>query len=127
MGNNKENLSEEEFKERRYLRRLLPAQQDMATLIGNFSTCRLPRCRRAKRCLGSHPPDEIGSTRWKRFPPCISDEDKFHDFAQGTEHAVREWDRRMLAAGYDAASLKKEVDEQHRAMREDDDWEERNL
>jgi hypothetical protein len=52
-----------------------PGLRLAATLLENFRACPLPKCRRAKRCLGWHPPETYGDNFYNRFPPCISDAD----------------------------------------------------
>src|SRR5690606_38431614 len=122
MDDGETELSAYEMRERRFVRRMQPSLRAIATFIGAFAACSLPRCRRAKQCLGCHPAEEIGSSHWKNFPPCISDDAKQAAFNAGTLRLAALEEQEALAAGYDAATLDEVQAAWDRAIRESDDW-----
>lgn len=108
--------------ERRYIRRMQPDLRAGATQAGHYRTCRLPKCRRAKRCTGCHPADEIATTHFKRFPPCVYSDAMQASLLRGWRTlAEMEW-QRWLAKGYTQEELERLADEHMRAMEEDEDW-----
>lgn len=99
---------QELFKDKRHQRRtqrLQPYFREAATFAGLHLACRLPKCRRAKRCTGCWPVEEIATTHYKQFPPCVMD-----DATQSAINcAARELEERQrrewLAAGYSQEDL----------------------
>lgn len=86
---------------RRRKARMQPTLRTFATYIGNFKTCKLPKCRRARQCLGCHPADEIGTTHWKSFPPCVDSDEKQAALVRGSKALVEEGRRALRADGVD--------------------------
>ena len=110
------------FKERRLFRRMQPDLREAATEAGHHRTCRLPICRRAKRCAGCHPVDEIATTFYKKFPPCVHDDATQASLLRGWSRLCDREEQQWLAAGYTAEELERLADERTRAMEESDDW-----
>lgn len=54
-----------------FLIQVQPVLRHTATSLGNFRKCALPKCRRARKCLGCHPLVQIGADHWSKFPPCV--------------------------------------------------------
>jgi len=96
----------------RMIRRMQSTLRDGATEAGLHLACPLPRCRRAKRCVGSHPFDEIGTTHRKTFPPCVADDRKQGLMLAGAERVQARIDATLLAAGWDAAAIEALRDEE---------------
>lgn len=110
------------FAERRFMQRMQPELRDAATEAGHHRTCRLPNCRRAKRCAGCHHADEIATTHYKTFPPCVHDNATQASLLDGWSRlGDLQW-QQWLAAGYTAEELERLGDERTRAMEESDDW-----
>ena len=101
------------------MRRLQPDLRAGATQAGHHRTCRLPKCRRAKRCTGCHPADEIGTTHFKTSPPCVYSDATHASLLDGWRTVV---DLQWQAAGYTLEELARLGAETTRAMEEDDDW-----
>ncbi|KNY16824.1 hypothetical protein AKG11_10830 [Shinella sp. SUS2] len=108
--------------ERRHIRRLQPELREAATQAGHHRTCRLPKCRRAKRCTGCHPADEIATTHYKTFPPCVHDDAAQARLLAGWRVLCDRDERAWLAAGHTLEALDRLGDERRRALEEDDDW-----
>ena len=96
----------------RMIRRMQSTLREGATEAGLHLTCPLPRCRRAKRCIGSHPFDEIGTTHRKTFPPCVADDRKQGLMLAGADRVQARIDATLLAAGWDAAAIEALRDEE---------------
>lgn len=122
MDEAKEKLSQEEIRLRRVTRRLQPLFRDAATHAGHFRTCRLSKCRRAKRCVGCHPADEIGTTHYKQFPPCVVDDATQTAVNHATEELFDLERQEFLARGYSPEQLDRWSEADSRAMEESDDW-----
>lgn len=90
-------LREEE--DRQFIIGHQPAFREAATRIGNFRHCALPKCKRAKKCLGCHPEDEINIRDFKRFPPCVDDNSRHWALVQSLREMDREEYSALLAAG----------------------------
>ena len=97
---------------RRMIRRMQSTLREGATEAGLHLTCPLPRCRRAKRCIGSHPFDEIGTTHRKTFPPCVENDRKQGLMLAGADRVQARIDATLLAAGWDAAAIEALRDEE---------------
>ena len=104
-GRRKESVMEdqklpEDKKLQREARRLQPFFREAATFAGLHLACRLPKCRRAKRCTGCWPAEEIATTHYKKFPPCVMS----NETQSALNHATRVLGERQrqdyLAAGY---------------------------
>jgi hypothetical protein len=108
--------------ERRHIRRLQPELRKAATEAGHHRTCRLPQCRRAKRCTGCHPADEIATTHFKTFPPCVHDDATQASLLAGWNALCAREEQAWRAAGYAPETLDRLAEERCRAMQEDDDW-----
>lgn len=73
----------------------LPVYQAAASEARFFHTCRLPQCRRARRCIGWHPEDARGPDVVDlMLPPCVTDEASFRRMGQ----ALDEFNRYIQAA-----------------------------
>lgn len=107
---------------RRHIRRLQPELRDAATEAGHHRTCRLPKCRRAKRCTGCHPADEIATTHFKVFPPCVHDDATQASLLAGWRALCDREKEAWLAAGNAPETLERLAEEQSRAMEEEEDW-----
>jgi len=71
-------------------RNSLPLYQASATHGGFFETCRLPRCRRARRCSGWHRDGASGPAVFHpTLPPCVTDDAAFRDLKQAFEDFCR--------------------------------------
>jgi hypothetical protein len=115
-------LSEHERLERRMRRRAQPYLRDAATEAGLFSGCRLSRCRRAKQCLGRHPDAEIGSSHYKKFPPCVTDDKLQNAFFNGMQRLADKVDKELLAEGHSPEAIEQMEDLEYEALYEADDW-----
>ncbi len=100
-------LSEFELRERRMIRRMQPFLRGAATVAGLHATCALPKCRRARQCLGCHPVDEIGSSHFKNFPPCVIDDATQAAVNEGSERFGDMMRQEALDAGYSAEQIRK--------------------
>lgn len=98
-------LSEFELRERRMIRRMQPFLRGAATVAGLHATCALPKCRRARQCLGCHPVDEIGSSHFKNFPPCVIDDATQAAVNEGSERFGDMMRQEALDAGYSAEQI----------------------
>jgi hypothetical protein len=94
---------------RRYKARVQPTLRSGATHIGNFKTCKLPKCRRSKQCLGCYPTDEIGTTYWKGFPPCITDDAGRMELKRGLGELAEMGKAEMRARGEDVEAWMKSL------------------
>ena len=108
--------------ERRHIRRVQPELRAAATEAGHHRTCRLPKCRRAKRCTGCYPANEIATTFFKTFPPCVRDDATQASLLAGWEVLCERYEQAMLAAGHTPEALDRLGEERNRALEEDDDW-----
>lgn len=97
---------------RRMIRRMQSTLREGATEAGLHLTCPLPRCRRAKRCIGSHPFDEIGTTHRKTFPPCVADDRKQALMLAGADRVQARIRERLFAEGWDAAAIEAAEEEE---------------
>ena len=125
MNDRQETLSQEEIRFRRFrrfARRLQPLLRDAATHVGHFRTCHLPKCRRAKRCLGCHPADEIATTHYKKFPPCVHDDATQTAVNCATLELADLARRQLLAYGYSPEEVDRWSEEDTQAMEENEDW-----
>jgi hypothetical protein len=111
-----------DFKTRRMIQRTQPELRDAATLAGHHLVCRLPKCRRAKRCTGCHPLAEIGTTHYKTFPPCVHDDATQASLLKGWDALSEIAYREGLAAGYTPEELERIADDYALAQEESDDW-----
>ena len=100
------------LKARRRTARMQPLFRQIASHIGRFDTCPLPKCRRAKKCLGCHKPEEIGTSYWKQYPPCIADDDAKEAFKRGLKDMIAKQDAAMRARGEDVEAYNKWAFEQ---------------
>lgn len=116
------NLSEGERRSRRMLRRAQPYLRDAATEAGLFSGCHLPRCRRAKACLGRHPDPEIGSTHYKNFPPCVSSHALQKTMVCCGQRIEEKIKRRALEQGMSPEEFEQRADAFHAAIYDADEW-----
>lgn len=41
------------------------------TSLKNYTFCHLPKCRRARACMGEHAPETYSDNFYNRFPPCV--------------------------------------------------------
>lgn len=90
--------------------------QYAATRIGLFRSCRLPRCRRARRCAGCRwPQDEAGGAPdGDPYPPCITTVEDARRLLDSMDDASREMET-MLAQ----LSAHREADANEDAMDDD--------
>lgn len=101
-------------------RRLQPLYRSVATEAGLHSTCSLPRCRRARRCAGCHPFEEIGSTRFKHLPPCIDDDPTLALIVRTMDDRIRAENARRRARGMSDADIARADEENAVAFERDD-------
>jgi hypothetical protein len=78
---------------------VMPALRHSATRLGNFKTCRLSQCRRAKKCSGRHPDDKIATDHWTHFPPCVQTGDAQSDLMAQCRRTLREIEAEALKRG----------------------------
>jgi hypothetical protein len=74
-----------------------------ATAIGNFRSCRLPKCRRCKRCTGRHPLERLAIPfdHWSNFPPCVDTNEKQSALMSECRRYFAEEEAALLARGID--------------------------
>ncbi|MCO6186304.1 hypothetical protein [Rhizobium sp. L1K21] len=92
--------------DRRFFRNSQRVFRFFTTALENYTFCHLPKCRRARACLGEHAPETYGENYYNRFPPCIRNE-------AGRQRMIDEMDRyeaQVLAEDPDAEA--KITDEQ---------------
>jgi hypothetical protein len=100
------------LKARRRVARIQPTFRMIATTIGRFRTCSLPKCRRAKRCLGCHGPDVLGTSYFYQYPPCIADMEAKSALVRGFRDFNAKQDAAMRARGVDVEAWKKSLYDQ---------------
>ncbi len=115
-------LSDDERRHRRIYRRMQPHLRDGATVAGLFSDCRLPRCRRARECLGRHPDAEIGSSRYKSFPPCITSPDLHRALVDSLTRMADAGDEEMRDEGRSPQEILQASKDYYDAMCNAEDW-----
>lgn len=116
------NLSEGERRSRRMLRRAQPYLRDAATEAGLFSGCHLPRCRRAKACLGRHPDPEIGSTHYKNFPPCVSNHALQQKMIAGLKRNEERNRQQALGRGMSPEEFERQANAAYAEIHDAEDW-----
>ncbi|MDO9417076.1 hypothetical protein [Pararhizobium sp.] len=121
MGD-RNDYEEAEYRRRRMLRRVQPQLRKAATEVGLFTGCTLPKCRRAKQCLGRHPDEIIGGGDFKRFPPCVRSQELHHALIRGLQQVEERTERALLAKGYSPEEIDRMAKDNHRALDEDEDW-----
>jgi hypothetical protein len=72
-----------------------------ATAVGHFRTCRLPKCRRARQCMGRRPIEEIEPLHGSIFPPCVDCEAKRAPLVRNIDREREEIRATLLAHGID--------------------------
>lgn len=82
---------------------LQPSLRRGATVLGNFRTCRLPKCRRSKRCTGRHPMERLAieSDHWSNFPPCVDTDEKQAALVAENRQRLAEMEAALRAQGID--------------------------
>lgn len=120
------NLSEDKHLQRE-AQRLQPLFREAATVAGLHLACRLPQCRRARRCTGCWPADEIATTHYKKFPPCVVSNDTQSALNCATRELEERQRQELLAAGYTQEDFDRWADEEEAAIYEEEEKETRAL
>jgi len=115
-------LTQSDIDQRRVTLFLQPHFRAAATHAGLFRTCRLPQCRRAKRCCGCHPRAEIGTSPDKRFPPCVRDNQSQAAMLCAADDLCERHHQSLLASGRSAEDIERETDALEKEFYEGNDF-----
>ncbi len=111
----------EDKRHQRLTWRLQPLFREAATFAGLHLDCRLPKCRRAKCCTGCWPREEIATTHYKQFPPCVTNDATQSAINCAARELAERERQELLAAGYTQEDLDRWDEEAERLDDEEED------